>query len=76
LPSGGDPITARVYKIVRSSQADRAKVRFEYKEENTEISFEGLECRVTAGDTQSELAQQVMCALEECKKPDIFFYIK
>lgn len=76
LPSGGDPITARVYKIVRSSQADRAKVRFEYKEENTEFSFEGLECRVTAGDTQSELAQQVMCALEECKKPDMFFYIK
>lgn len=76
LPSGGDPITARVYKIVRSSQADRAKVRFEYKEENTEFSFEGLECRVTVGDTQSELAQQVMCALEECKKPDMFFYIK
>lgn len=76
LPSGGDPITARVYKIVRSSQADRAKVRFEYKEGNTEFSFEGLECRVTVGDTQSELAQQVMCALEECKKPDMFFYIK
>lgn len=30
LPSGGDPVTAKIFEIKKSSQEDRAKVKFEY----------------------------------------------
>ncbi len=32
LPSGGDPVTAKIYQIERSAQEDRAKIKFKYKE--------------------------------------------
>ena len=44
LPSGTEPVTAKIYKISRSKYPDRASVRFKYLGYETEVKF-------TAADT-------------------------
>ena len=44
LPSGTDPVTAKIFKISRSKYPDRASVKFKYLGDDTEIRF-------TAADT-------------------------
>lgn len=68
LPSGGDPVTAKIYKIERSMQADRAKIRFSYKGEAVELSFEGNVYRVLSRNNDNELVQELNKVISECKK--------
>ena len=68
LPSGGDPVTSKIYEIKRSNQPDRAKIAFEYRGESFELLFDNRECRVTEGDKEKDLVQEVfemLGALEE-----------
>lgn len=44
LPSGTEPVTAKIYKISRSKYPDRASVKFQYLGHDTEVRF-------TAADT-------------------------
>lgn len=41
LPSGGDPVTAKIYEIRNSEFFDQAKISFEFHGERIEISIEG-----------------------------------
>lgn len=75
LPSGGDPVTAKVYKIERSKYVDNAKIRFSYKGEEFEILFEGAEHRLLAGDVENELIQDIFAAIKACKNPDMNSYV-
>lgn len=67
LPSGGDPVTAKVYKIERSKYPDTARVRFSYKNEVFEILFEGTEYYLREGNTENELVQNIFKAIKESK---------
>ncbi|WP_251209913.1 dynamin family protein [Acetatifactor aquisgranensis] len=71
LPSGGDPVTAKIYQIERSMQEDRAKIRFTYKEENILLLFEGTTYRVQAENVESEIIQEIDKAIAECKYNDM-----
>lgn len=75
LPSGGDPVTAKVYKIERSKFADNARIRFTYKEEAFEILFEGVKYRVLVGNAENELIQDIYTAIKEYKNEDMNAYI-
>lgn len=75
LPSGGDPVTAKVYKIERSKYVDNARIRFSYKEEEFEILFEGAEHRLLVGDVENELIQDIFAAIKACKNPDMNSYV-
>ena len=72
LPSGGDPVTAKIYKIERSTQPDRAKVKFTYQNEPVELSFEEKVYRVLSGNSRSELIQEINRAIEICKPNNMF----
>ena len=65
LPSGGDPVTAKIYKISKSAQPDYARIRFEYLDTNVDILFEGDNCRILSGDINSSLLKEVMEAINE-----------
>lgn len=65
LPSGGDPVTAKIYKISKSDQPDCARIRFEYLGEKFDISFEGESYRLLSGKPNNELMQQVTYAIDE-----------
>ena len=43
LPSGTDPVTAKIFKISRSKYPDRASVRFQYLGDDTEVRFTATE---------------------------------
>lgn len=68
LPSGGDPVTAKIYKIQRSMQADRARIRFSYKGEAIDLSFEGNLYRVLSRNSDNELLRELNKAISESKK--------
>lgn len=67
LPSGGDPVTAKIYKIERSKQSDRARIKFNYKGEDIVLSFEGNVYRVLSGNNENELVQELNKVIKECK---------
>ena len=72
LPSGGDPVTSKIYEISRSSQIDRAQVSFSYKDDEYELLFTPKECRVMVGDKSVDLLQEVFDKIEQCEDPDMF----
>lgn len=46
LPSGTEPVTAKIYKIARSKFTDRALVKFQYLGYDTEIIFTATETKL------------------------------
>lgn len=75
LPSGGDPVTAKVYKIERSKYDDNARIKFAYKEEQFEILFEGTEYRLVIGNVENELIQDIFNTIKESKTEDLIVYV-
>jgi len=65
LPSGDNPVTAKIYKIRRSRQSDEARIRFEYNKEKFEFLFEDKGFRVFKGEQDNELVKRVFERLEE-----------
>lgn len=59
LPSGGDPVTAKIYEIRNSEFLDQAKISFEFHGERTEISIEGKEFRVLKGDSETDIVKSI-----------------
>lgn len=55
LPSGGDPVTAKVFEIKRSKQDDRGKISFEYHGETIELQFDDKTCHVTIGNKDLDI---------------------
>lgn len=72
LPSGGDPVTSKIYEIKRSSQKDRARVSFSYREEKVELLFDNKECRVISGDREKDLLQEIFTAIEKLEESSLF----
>lgn len=75
LPSGGDPVTAKVYKIERSKYDDNAKIRFSYRNEKFEILFEGTNYHLLEGNSNNELIQSVFNAIAENKTTNMNTFV-
>lgn len=72
LPSGGDPVTAKVYEISRSKFEDRAKIGFEYQDEDYVLTFDNEECTVKLGNSESDLIAEILGAIEKMDGRDLF----
>ena len=72
LPSGGDPVTSKIYEIKRSKQPDRAKISFEYCGEAFELVFDNKECHVKEAYKQKDLLQEVLEAIEKLEEVSLF----
>ena len=59
LPSGIEPITAKIYKIARSKYPDRASVKCQYKDEDVLIFFSDTETKF-----ENELSNELSIALK------------
>lgn len=71
LPSGGDPVTAKIYRIENTRYEDTAKIRFGYKEEEFEILFEGMDYRLIKGKVENELIQDIFSKIKETEGTDL-----
>ena len=65
LPSGGDPVTAKIYEIRRSSHDDRAKISFTYLGEEFELRIDDNECKVITGDKDKDMIQEIQSSVSE-----------
>ena len=65
LPSGGDPVTAKVFEIKRSRHSDRGKISFAYHDEPFELQFDEKECRVTEGDKEKDIIQSLFSSIDK-----------
>ena len=65
LPSGIEPITAKIYKISRSKFADRASVRFQFKGQDIIIQFTENETLFDGQGAGSNLAISIEKAVAE-----------
>lgn len=64
LPSGGDPVTAKIYKISRSAEQDCARICVDYLNEKIDISFLGDKYRFLSGSPENDLVKEVKNAIE------------
>lgn len=65
LPSGSEPITAKVYKIERSKYADRAQIHCKYYDRDLTVLFTDKESRVEESLGGNPLTEELTQALEE-----------
>ena len=59
LPSGDDPVTAKVYEIKRSSHKDYARIQFLYHGNPIDLEFDGGVYRIIKGDPECDLLIKV-----------------
>lgn len=72
LPSGGDPVTSKIYEIKRSQQDDRARIGFSYRGEEFAFLFDNKECRVVTGDKEKDLIKEILEGIDAADSPDLF----
>lgn len=73
LPSGSDPVTAKVYKITNSSQSDYSSVQFSYSDQKYKIEFTEKNCALIPDDNDNELfkcIKEQLVLVEKDKIPD------
>ena len=71
LPSGAEPVTAKVYKIARSKYSDRAYIAYKYYDKNMRLTFTEHETFMDCESVDTTLPDQLNTALEEVKNESI-----
>ena len=72
LPSGNEPVTAKIYQIERSDRNDQATVSFEIDSEPVKISIEEKRNRFESGRIENELVRELMDILDDNEKESIY----
>lgn len=76
LPSGGDPVTAKIYEIRRSTQPDWALITFDYHNERFELSVEGNNYRVLKGNPENELVTSIQKEVDASEQKDLYTIVR
>ncbi len=71
LPSGAEPVTAKVYKIARSKYSDRAYIAYKYYDRDMRLTFTEHETFMDCESADKTLPDQLNAALEEVKNESI-----
>ena len=59
LPSGGDPVTAKIYKISISDSEDFARIKFKHWSEDVELLYEGKSFRIRKGGSEDVMLSEL-----------------
>ena len=71
LPSGDEPITAKIYKISKSETDDRASIKFFFhQDQRVELNFTTKK-NMFAGDQDNVIVELIKAGLEEVKDQNI-----
>lgn len=76
LPSGGDPVTAKIYEIRNSEQPDRAKICFNFHNENVEILIEGNELRFLKGNSDSDILREIKAGIDNDGSYELYTMVR
>lgn len=69
LPSGGDPVTAKAFKIQNSNQTDIAKITFEHWDDKIKMIFEDDDYCVVCGNKKDEMLVELDAGLKQIENP-------
>lgn len=72
LPSGGDPVTAKIYKIELSDSDELARIRFKHWDDEIELIFEGKIFRSRKGKSEDEMLCELARIMEDNDEDDMF----
>lgn len=75
LPSGGDPVTAKIYEIRRSEHPDIARICFGYRGDDIELLFDGGIFRVVRGDMDSDILTDLCQIIKDFSKQDLIVVV-
>ncbi|MDD6488251.1 MAG: dynamin family protein [Clostridia bacterium] len=77
LPSGDEPVTAKIYKIKQSAFEDRAYIFFRYNEEPIKLKFKGGEIpfEFSKGTSENPLTSKLLAELSFIKDGTITFLV-
>ena len=75
LPSGDDPLTAKIYKISMSDSEDMARIRFKHWDDEIELIYEGKSFRVRKGKQDDEMLIELNQLMEENNKDEMYTLI-
>lgn len=76
LPSGGDPVTAKIYEIRNSEFLDQARITFEFHEEKVEISIEGKEFRVLRGNLDNDIVKTIKEEIDDEGSHELYAMVR
>lgn len=71
LPSGGDPVTAKIYQLSKSAQNDRIVISFSCEEENIELRFDNNGVKVK-GNCDHSLVEEIQQRIEGFEIKELF----
>lgn len=75
LPSGGDPVTAKIYKISMSDSEEFARIRFKHWEDEIELLYEGKTFRIRKGNQEDEMLVELARLMKESVKDNMYSLI-
>lgn len=75
LPSGGDPVTAKIYKISMSDSEGLARIRFKHWDDDVELLYEGKSFRIRKGKMEDEMLMELSRMMEDNAKDDMYSLI-
>lgn len=75
LPSGGDPVTAKIYKISMSDSEDMARIRFKHWNDDVELLYEGKSFRIRKGKMEDEMLVELTQLMQVSTKEDMYSLI-
>ena len=71
LPSGGDPVTAKIYKLSPSMQEDRIIIDFQYKDEEYELRFDNNGYKIIKGSNNNELIDMINDTIDKIESKEL-----
>lgn len=71
LPSGGDPVTAKAFKIQNSALEDIAKIKFTHWNEQVELSLSDDSYRFVKGNYDCVMLKELKSSLKAIEEPNL-----
>ena len=75
LPSGDDPLTAKIYKIKMSDSEELARIKFKHWDSEIELLYEGKNFRIRKGNFEDEMLVELTDIMNENSESDMFSLI-
>lgn len=75
LPSGAEPVTAKIYKIKQSAYPNSAAVSFKYNNQHMKLKFEDDTFKFSMTSAENELSQKLEQELNSLGKSSITFRV-
>lgn len=76
LPSGGDPVTSKIFEIHNSDQSDYANISFTYNGEKFAIAIEGNEFELHIGNPESPIINNIKKELLNIENRELYAMLR